>query len=351
MDDVRSLDPSFGWLRSPVFDLTLVVGVTALALAAGATVLLAPALFPVLLFADLWLLGYQHVISTFTRLAFDRESFRRHRFLVLGLPLVVLAGVFGAAWWLGGWILSTTYLYWQWFHYTRQSYGIERAYRRKTESAVTGHPDVARWALYLVPLWGILYRSHQAPERFLGVELKVLPVAAPVVTVAGLAALAGVLLWGSQVARAVLRGERLQAHTLYVACHMLIFVVGYRLIESLDFGWLVVNVWHNAQYILFVWMFNNQRFRRGVEPGARLISFLSQKRNWPLYFLVCLVLSTTVYFGLDRSLHAFQHHATLPLFLITYQAINFHHYVVDGLIWKLRRKPLRQTLGLESAGS
>ena len=32
--------------------------------------------------------------------------------------------------------------------------------------------------------------------------------------------------------------------------------------------------------------------------------------------------------------------------IIIYQTINFHHYVVDGLIWKLRKKKLRQTLGV-----
>lgn len=338
----------YGWLRNASFDLTLIVGVAAIALLSGAIVLARPQLFPVILFIDLWLLGYQHVVSTFTRLTFDTESFRQHRFLVLGLPVIVLAAVLAGAWVAGAWILSTTYLYWQWFHYTRQSYGIERAYRRKVSGQVAGNADLTRWALYLVPLWGILYRSYQSPETFLGIELKVLPVAGPVVFVAGLAALAALVAWGGQVVVALVRGERLQAHTLYVACHMVIFVVGYRLIENINFGWLVVNVWHNAQYILFVWMFNNRRFRQGLDPKARWLSFLSQRRNWPLYFLVCLVLSTVVYFGLERFLSVIQSYSTLPLILIAYQAINFHHYLVDGMIWKLRKKPLQQTLGIDA---
>jgi hypothetical protein len=32
--------------------------------------------------------------------------------------------------------------------------------------------------------------------------------------------------------------------------------------------------------------------------------------------------------------------------LIIYQTINFHHYIVDSLIWKLRKPKLRQNLGL-----
>jgi len=38
-----------------------------------------------------------------------------------------------------------------------------------------------------------------------------------------------------------------------------------------------------------------------------------------------------------------------PLVLIVYQTIDFHHHIVDALIWKLRRKPIQQTDGV--AGS
>ena len=35
----------------------------------------------------------------------------------------------------------------------------------------------------------------------------------------------------------------------------------------------------------------------------------------------------------------------MPMIVI-YMAVIFHHYIVDGVIWKLRRKPLQQTLGI-----
>ena len=54
-------------------------------------------------------------------------------YFVMYLTLVIMAVLL-----FGSWFLATAYLYWQWFHYARQSYGIERAYRRKADKAVHG---------------------------------------------------------------------------------------------------------------------------------------------------------------------------------------------------------------------
>ena len=32
--------------------------------------------------------------------------------------------------------------------------------------------------------------------------------------------------------------------------------------------------------------------------------------------------------------------------IIIYQTLNFHHYIVDSRIWKLRKKPVRNNLGI-----
>jgi len=341
-------EDSFGWLRDRGFDLVLIVGVAALALGAGALVVARPALFPLVLLLDLWLLGYHHVASTFTRLVFDRESFRSHRFLVLGLPALIVAAAIGGALWAGPWLLATTYLYWQWFHYTRQSYGLERAYRARAHGAAVGDPGLGRVALYLLPLWGILERSRQAPESFLGMPLRVLPVPAWLVAVAAAAAIATLALWLAGVLRALFRGAPLQAHTLYFVSHCAVFAVAYLGIASIDAGWLVVNAWHNAQYVLFVWHFNNRRFRAGSDPAAPLLSALSQRRNVVWYVATVLGLSTLAYLGVGRLAAWLAPATALPVFLIAYQAINFHHYVVDGVIWKLRRAPLRRHLDLDA---
>ena len=82
-----------GWLDRPSFDTALIVGTVVLAVAAGTTAWVVPALFVPLLLADLWGLGFQHVIATFTRLCCGPADRRAHRFLLYGLPPLVIAGV------------------------------------------------------------------------------------------------------------------------------------------------------------------------------------------------------------------------------------------------------------------
>ncbi len=95
-----------GWLRTREFDLTFIVGIAAIALLSAFAGVREPALVLPILFVGLWLLGYHHVVATFTRLSFHREGFRTHRFLVVWLPPLILAAVLalafgvGLCWWV-----------------------------------------------------------------------------------------------------------------------------------------------------------------------------------------------------------------------------------------------------------
>jgi len=339
-----------GWLDRPAFDALLVVGTATLAIAAGTTAWVVPALFVPILFADLWVLGYHHVIATFTRLCFDRDSRREYRFLIFGLPLVVLAGVLLMAATLGLWTVPTLYLYWQWFHYTRQSWGVAQLYRRKGGVADDGPAWLHRATFYAVPLWGILYRSATAPDRFLGLEFCALPVPMWLADAVGLVALALTVLWVYGRIAAWRDGQLPVAHTLYLVSHFAIFAAGYWLIPTLDYGWLAINIWHNAQYVLFVWLFNRNRFRSGVSSTARLLSWTVQPGRAWAYFGLCLAISTLVYLGLNRSGAAIAVATALPASLIIFQAVNFHHYIVDSLIWKVRGRKLRQAFAIPGGG-
>ena len=338
-----SVGAEAGWLCSKQFDTFFIVGIAALAIAVGLMVVIEPILFIPILAVDLWFLGCHHVVSTFTRLCFDAQSFRQHRFLIFGLPVLALFTVVILASSVGLWTITTLYLYWQWFHYTRQSWGVAQGYRRKAQGLVVESQAASQSVFYLLPLWGILSRSHQAPDLFLGIELRVIPVAGVVVDVVGVAALAALGWWAFGRLSAWRRGQLPVAHTLYLLSHFAVFLVGYVLIEEINTGWLVVNVWHNTQYIAFVWLHNNNRFRMGIDPAARFLSTISQQRNLWFYLAVCFGVSTFSYLFAIGSV------ATAVFApIILFQTANFHHYIVDGLIWKSRRKPEQRSLRLAS---
>ncbi len=337
MTSIAVTPGGFAWLRSRTFDLCFIIGIAVVALAAGLAAVVNPTLFPVLLFLDLWLLGYHHVISTFTRILFDRDSFSQYWFLVTVLPLLIIGGVVAMAWGIGFWSVATLYLYWQWFHYARQSYGVAQAYRRKSNGLVTESSLVFQVIFYLIPVWGILHRSAQAPQRFLGMELKVLPVPGVLADAVGAIALAALAIWIGRKVHEAWRGRLAVAHTMFMASHFAVFVVGYVLIDGINQGWLVLNIWHNIQYIAFVWLYNNNRFRAGVDPRHQLLSTLSQTRNVALYLGFSLALSTGLYVLIREAMITVVS-ASFVYVVLAYQVFNFHHYVVDAVIWRSRRK-------------
>ncbi len=331
-------------LRSPAFDGALIGGPWLLGLGFGLAALARPDLFLPLLLVDVWLLGYHHVIATWTRLALDPGGFARHRFLALGaLPGVLLA--VAALVWLGGSAaVATLYLHWQWWHYTRQSHGLEALYRRRGGGPAATDRLTAS-VLYGFPLWGLLERSAQRPPQLLGMDLWLLPVAPDLAHALGLAVVAAGAVWLVRTVGEARRGALRPGHTFYVLSHATIFTLGYVAIRDVDHGWLALNVWHNAQYLLVVWHFHNRRFAGDPSARPRWAAALCAPRRAPLYVALCLLLTAALYLPL-REAAARLAVPGLPMAVVLYQAFNFHHYLADARLWKLRQRPVARVFGL-----
>ena len=238
-----------------------------------------PGWFWPILFLDVWMLGYTHVVSTFTRLAFDRQSFLQHRFLLLPLPIVVAACTIGVAMVAGEWLIATVYLYAQWFHYTRQSYGISRMYLRKAGAVFS----VARFRSRRRDLCGAAVGHSVSfvsePNRVPEPRCALYSRAAPPGIVVGAVATVSVLLWLAREIRSFSLRRADLPDTAYMLSHIAIFGTGYLLIDDINTGWLVLNIWHNLQYMLIVWMFNVGRFGDGIDPRRRLLSTIASRRT------------------------------------------------------------------------
>jgi hypothetical protein len=235
------------------------------------------------------------------------------------------------------------YLYWQWWHYTRQSWGISRAYVAKAPGRYAGHRLIGLLAFWSVPIAGILAVSARSPAEFLWLPLQTLPVPAWLAQCALALAASAVLLWSIDQFRLWRRGELARPYLLFMLSHFAIYATAYLYFTDINHGWVVINIWHNLQYIAFVWMFNNRRFAAGVDARHRWLSLLSQPRYLWLYLLVCVGISTAVYAAAARTAQAL---ALVPYMVIFYQTINFHHYLVDARIWKLRKPAVSTHVGI-----
>jgi hypothetical protein len=105
---------------------------------------------------------------------FDSASFKEYRWLVIGLPFVVVAVVAFLYAGYGVVAINTVYFYWQWFHYTRQSYGISKVYGKKDVNLSRIDQQLSSILIYSVSIWCVLYRSCQNPESFLFMPIKML---------------------------------------------------------------------------------------------------------------------------------------------------------------------------------
>ena len=114
------------------------------------------------------------------------------------------------------------------------------------------------------------------------------------------AAAAAVLVWIAKIMRAALADTLDLQYTGFVASHIVIFLVAYVAMEDVNTGWLAINVWHNFQYVLVVWMSNAKRYAGGIDPAARFLSRLSQPGRVMKYFACCLAITTLVYAAIDR---------------------------------------------------
>ena len=324
-------------IKSEAFDIALLILPLATGLAAAAGVLANPALFTTLLIADLWLLGYHHVVATYTRLAFTADALRRNRFLAFDVLLLMTAATLGLAFTAGAWVVATAFLYLQWFHYMRQGYGLARMYFRATpEGQIAGARDLTTdLVIYLVPIYAIAARSATIGGTFLDLPVKAFVMPNEAVTALGLAAAIAGAMWAVRSAVSFARGTLDTLYAGFVLSHVAIFLVAYIAISDANTGWLAINIWHNLQYVLVVWMMNQKKYGGSVDSAATFISRISQPGRMAAYFLSCIAISTVIYLLLGGVVSAMG--GGLAITVGIYMGINFHHYVVDALIWKRRR--------------
>ncbi len=213
-----------GWLDGKLYDSIFIFGVALTALASGAIVLYRPDLFYPVLLADIWLLGYHHVIATFTKLGGTKEDREENAFLIYYLPIIVLAAVFALYFSLGIWSIVTVYFFWQWFHYTRQAYGISVFYRRKIKNVFTENKWLTILSVWSIPAWGLLHRGSQGWDEFLSLPVFIPLVPKSIVLLAAGVAIFSIAWWLWNCFLNFKKGTLSLAYMYFMFSHMIIFL-------------------------------------------------------------------------------------------------------------------------------
>lgn len=335
------------WMVSARFDLAFFVGSALLVLPAWYAVehLDVPSFY--LLAVVAVMANAPHLMSTWTRVYLDGHERTRRPFDYYVVPAAIAAFVVVVILLEGrrSSTLRTILLYWAFWHFLSQNWGILRLYQRKAGEVASPVARLERAVLYLGAFWPLLTRLRTGPwELFRSYVYH--PTIPAWLTTALLVALAVavVALLVVRVAQ-VLRGGAVDLiRPLFLASSFLGFFVPFVLMTRTGRGaFAAAACWHGIQYIGIVWLYNRNRWSSGVDPRARFISWLSQPGRAWLYGATLLAMAGVVY-GLILLFGRLFWDAKV-LGALTWLALTFAHYWLDGLIWKLRRPELRRNLG------
>ncbi|MGF6347433.1 hypothetical protein [Variovorax sp. W2I14] len=309
------------------------------ALSAGALASLSAPMMLAVLYIDIWLFANPHLVATYTRIRQISPSIKTHWVLIFAAPVLIGTGltIIALAYEAAG--LLALYFVLQAFHVTRQSYGIARRCDRRLQ---VSYQRLPYFLIYIFPAWGYLHRGAQAPDSFLGYPIWLPPVPKELDFAIGIVAVIGALLW---FARLWYRRSAQQENFLFnnfVFSHLLVSLVSYILISDITLGWLVVNVWHNIQYLMFVYRQRRSDIKEGNDAGelkntlAPRKSLIELLKRPTVFFSGCFVLGAIFYVVADKTGESLLW-LGFPTVLIAHLIFNFHHYLADGLIWKRRR--------------
>ena len=117
-------------------------------------------------------------------------------------------------------------------------------------------------------------------------------------------------------------------------------------VPDLLVGFALYEIFHDAQYLAIVWLFNRRRVEQGASAGAATRRIF-QPGVAHVVVYVGLVMAYGVISVVQRSLAPGAVEQALKAFVI---ASSLLHYYYDGFIWKVREASVRAPLGLAGEG-
>jgi hypothetical protein len=325
-----------------------------------------------------------HLVATWSRVYFDRREVKERPVALLLMPGLIFVVVAVTTWrggelirWLldglsflgafpsvspanaGSRLLNSVILYWATWHFVAQNWGIMRIYQRKSGEPQESLPMMLeRPLLLLFVLWCVLFRIHTGPRVLFGTE--VFHVVPSKDVVYALLAVIVVLFLVYLLERVRTRDEPWAKAAWirfgFLFCAFLGFFVPFQMIVTDDTSaFAAAACWHGFQYLGMVRFYHRNTWRAGVDPNAKIISWLSQP-GWKrglLYMAFLGALAGSVY-GVIFALSLVTREAGWNFYTwgaVIWITLTLSHYWLDGVIWKLRRPELARRVGLEGVAA
>jgi tetratricopeptide (TPR) repeat protein len=343
-----------GWLFGPAPDLLIGCGLLSLLAfavfaAGGESLRIAqPALvFPL----GVLLLGMPHYGGTLVRVYEHARDRRSYALFSFGATAAV------AAWFalalfdpVAGTWLATLYLAWSPWHYTGQNYGLAVMFLRRRGVALGASDKRFLYAAFLLSYGLALVAMHadaggsvEAPAQYASYALHVarlgipLALAKPLALALGVAALACLARAGLGLARSAPSAGALAPAALLASTQALWFALpAAALLLDTSFGFDAFDPRHRVHYVTWIALFHSAQYlwvtsyyarqsadwRGGGAYGAKVLA-----AGAAIWTLPSLALGPA---GLALS------SMDAGLALLIASAVNVHHFILDGAIWKLR---------------
>ncbi len=353
------------WLQGPVSDVLLGTGMLYLpffviSLFVGPQLVIGSfSLVPFLIV----LFAYSHLGATLVRIYARPEDRAAYRLFSLWVTLAI-AAIFLVGLWVPivGSVMLTLYLTVVPWHFTGQNYGIALVFLRRRGVEIT--PGLKRYlyASFILSyaLWILALHAAQpgtldyAPLRLQGTIYAFLPLGIPAAVLPYLLAGVGILYVGALIEVATRLLSRTAARTLVPTALVVLSqglwfsapVIGRVFFEPQQLGplaglwapwnagstFLVVSLMHSLQYL---WI--TDYYVRKETPGTTTRAFLWKSLLAGMAILGIPLLLLLPEVGGGPSFEA-------GLFLMLGGALNVHHVMMDGVIWKLRNTKIASIL-------
>ncbi|MFI5078464.1 MAG: tetratricopeptide repeat protein, partial [Vicinamibacteria bacterium] len=287
--------------------------------------------------------NYPHYMATIYR-AYGRDDRGAHRLYTHWLTAGLIAlGIAAHAWFpLVPW-LFTAYVMWSPWHYTGQNFGVLMMFLRRAGVDVSAEERRRLHLAFLASFIMLLAAFNTgASADPLVLSLGLPPISARIMEAgAGLTFLAGGLAAFVPLARRAPRGALLAPLTLY-STQALWFVlpVAVNWMASIDtpqtrYSSGMLAVMHSAQYLWITRYFA----KRDAEQAARAGGW-SPWRYWATLLAGGAALFLPIPWLASYGWHV---DFTASIFIVA-AIVNLHHFMIDGVVWKLRNPRVGRVL-------